>query len=193
MSEQGDSKLKPGRVRASVVAGATLIGIGILLFLVQAAGMVLGVDLSALTWPFFVIVPGVVIAVVALFIPGESGLGIGIFGGILTTVGLILLYQNSMNHWESWAYAWALVAPTSPGVVHLVFGLLRGRRDWVHSGLNLITIGLVIFLVAAAFFELVVGISGFRFAWGGIVWPLLLIVLGTVLLIRSLFFSMRRR
>ncbi len=190
MADQGTSSNKP--VRASVAAGTTLIVIGILFFLIQVLGLALNIDMAALAWPFFVIIPGLVIFVIALFLPAETGLGFGMFGAMVTMSGLILLYQNLTSHWESWAYVWALIAPTSAGVAQLIFGLLRGRREWTRSGFNLITIGLAIFLVGAAFFELVIGISGFRFAWSGIVWPLLLILLGVILLLRSLLSFVRK-
>ena len=34
---------------------------------------------------------------------------------VVTTVGLVLLYQNTTGRWESWAYAWALVGPAASG------------------------------------------------------------------------------
>ncbi len=190
MSNQDGSTRKP--VRASVVAGITLIIAGILFFLIQVVGLVFNIDLSALTWPFFIIVPGLVIFVVALFLPADAGLGFGMFGGMVTATGLILLYQNLTNHWESWAYAWALIAPTSTGASQWIFGILRKRADWARIGSNQMVIGLVIFVVGAAFFELVLNISGRRFPWGGIVWPLLLVLLGLILLLRSLISAVRK-
>ncbi len=190
MSDQSGSTRKP--VRGSVAIGAMLIAIGILFFLVQVVGLVFDINLSALAWPFFIIIPGIVIFALAVFLPAESALGFGIFGAMVTTTGMLLLYQNLTNHWESWAYAWALIAPTAAGIAQVILGALRGRREWVRNGINLMTIGLVLFLVGAAFFELVIGISGFRFAWSGVVWPLLLILLGLVLLLRSLISAVRR-
>jgi hypothetical protein len=53
------------------------------------------------------------------------------------------------------------------------------------------SVGIVMFLVAGAFFELVLGIGGLGLGrWG---WPVLLIALGLVLLARSLFSSRRSR
>jgi hypothetical protein len=51
-------------------------------------------------------------------------------------------------------------------------------------------IGLAIFVVAGLFFELGIGISGFRQAASWLCWPVLLIGLGIVLLLSNLF---RRR
>ena len=51
-------------------------------------------------------------------------MGFAIAGSIVTTVGSVLLYQQTTGHWESWAYAWALVGPGAAGLGMLVYGLL---------------------------------------------------------------------
>lgn len=76
---------------------------------------------------------------------------------------LILLFQNIFDVYGTWAYAWALVAPTSIGLAKLVYGRLRQLDDQVKSGPNLTGIGLAMFLFGAFFFELGIGPSGFRF------------------------------
>ena len=43
-------------------------------------------------------------------------------------VGVILLYQNAANHFESWAYAWGLVFPTATGLGRMIYGLLKGSN-----------------------------------------------------------------
>ncbi len=102
-------------------------------------------------------------------------------------VGLLLLYQHTTDHWESWAYAWALVIPTSIGLGHMIYGALKGRRPLVTTGVRLATLGIGLFLAGAVFFEAVIGISGVR--WSGIGWPLVLIGVGLVLLLRGLWFG----
>lgn len=168
--------------------------IGVLLILVGAAfliGQFLDIDVGRVAWPLFIIVPGVAVYLAALAMPEEPGKGFSALGSIVTMVGLILFYQNTFDHFESWAYAWALVAPTSLGLGWIGYGLIRGRSEMVSEGLNLAVVGLTMFLVAAAFFELVLGISGFRLAWADDLWPVLLILLGLLLLMRSLW-SRRR-
>ena len=47
-------------------------------------------------------------------------------GTVATTVGLVLLYQNNTGHWESWAYAWALVGPAASGLGLALWGAAHG-------------------------------------------------------------------
>ena len=161
----------------NLVAGVTLVVVGILLLV----GRIFGISLGRYLWPFYIVVPGVVLFVFALA-AGGSGEGLAIAGSLVTMVGLVLFYQNTTGHWQSWAYAWALIAPTSIGLGQMVYGSLKGRGHVVKSGLGLAKIGGIIFVVAALFFELVIGISGF----GYIGWPVLLIGAGVLLLLRNL-------
>src|SRR5688572_13434163 len=86
-----------------------IVGAGLLLA-VQYYGLVLP-DLGAFGWPIWVIAPGVLILIIGLVTPAEPGAGLAIAGSIVTAVGLLLAYQSSADHYASWAYAWALVAP----------------------------------------------------------------------------------
>lgn len=167
--------------RGNVVLGLLLILVGVV-FLV---GQFLDIDLGRLAWPLFIIVPGAAVYLASLAMPEEPGKGFSAVGSIVTMVGLILLYQNTFDHFESWAYAWALVAPTSLGLGWIGYGLIRGNRETLDEGLRVAGVGLVMFLVAATFFELVIGISGFRLAWADDLWPILLIALGLILLVRT--------
>lgn len=164
--------------------------LGVLLILVGAAfliGQFLDIDVGSLAWPLFIIVPGAAVYLGALAMPEEQGKGFSALGSIVTMVGLILFYQNSFDHFESWAYAWALVAPTSLGLGWIGYGLVHRNSEMVGEGLSMAGVGLVMFFVAASFFELVIGISGFRLAWADDLWPVLLILLGLLLLARSLW------
>jgi hypothetical protein len=169
--------------RSSLVVGGLLILVGIALLVGQFAG----VDLGRVGWPFFVIIPGVVVLILGLWLAGSAGEGLSTVGSMVTMVGLILLYQNSTGHWATWAYAWALVAPTSIGVGQLLFGALHGQGKLVRSGLDTMLAGLGLFVVLGLFFELVIGLSGFRVRGGDIILPAVLIGLGLLLLIRNLF------
>src|SRR5688572_23511489 len=95
----------PGRT-APVLLGIGLIAIGIAFLVLQQMEL----DIGEQGWPLFVIVPGIALIALGLTLPQGSGLVVG--GTVTTIIGLILLYQNSTDHWESWAYAWALAAPT---------------------------------------------------------------------------------
>ncbi len=171
---------------ASLVFGAALILFGLLMLV----GQLLHVDFLGLLWPFFIIVPGLALFLAALVASGKGGEPLAIIGSIITMVGSILLFQNVTGLWATWAYAWALIAPTSIGLGLLVWGAVKGHQDKVKEGLNLAGIGLVIFFVAGAFFELVVGLSGFGL--GPLALPLLLIGLGIVLILVNLVRWLRR-
>ena len=173
-----------GRVTA-LFFGLALIGLGGLLL----AGEVFHLNFWGLLWPFFIIGPGVLIFALSL-LEGDGEEALAIIGGIISTVGLILFFQNATGLWATWAYAWALIAPTSVGVSQFVFGLLKGRRDLIKSGLSVAGVGLVIFLVAAAFFELALNISGFGFGPLGL--AVFLIGLGVLLVLINLFRGLRK-
>jgi hypothetical protein len=161
---------------SSLAAGGVLVALGVLLLL----GQIFDFRLGRFFWPFYIIVPGVLLFAISLTMD-QAGEGVAIAGSIVTMVGLVLLYQNTMHHWQSWAYAWALVAPTSIGLGQATYGVLKNRQHVVKSGLALARIGGIIFLVGVVFFELVIGISGFRY----IGWPALLIAAGVLLLVRN--------
>jgi hypothetical protein len=173
-------KEQPSRT-GSLTVGLLLILLGVL-FLVDDY---LGIDLGQLGWPLFIIVPGVAIYLGALLLPHAPAKGLSAAGSIITMVGLILFFQNSFGYYQSWAYAWALVAPTSFGLGWMGLGLLRQNRELAQEGMRLAGVGVVLFLAFGAFFELVIGISGFRQSWAGNLWPALLIILGLFLLARN--------
>jgi hypothetical protein len=178
MMSSGGSR-RGGRI-ASLVFGAGFIFFGLLMLV----GQWLHIDFWGLLWPFFIIVPGVALFLAALLASGRGGEPLAIVGSIITMLGSILLFQTVTGLWATWAYAWALIAPTSIGLGLLVWGAVKGHQDKVKEGLNLAGIGLVIFLVAGAFFELVVGLSGFGL--GPLALPFLLIGLGIVLILVNL-------
>jgi hypothetical protein len=180
---QSAAQARPRFDDTSLVIGIILIAVGGLLL----AGRVLNFDifgfLRHLFWPFYIIVPGILLCVLSLVVRG-NGEGLDVVGSIATAVGLVLFYQNITGHWSSWSYAWALVAPTSFGVGLTVYGAIKGKQKKVKEGLEAAKVGGILFLVGLVFFELVIGISGFGL--GRIGWPILLIGLGAVVLVRAL-------
>ncbi len=141
-------------------------------------------------WPYVIIVPGVVLLVVGLVVGREAGTGLTVAGSIVTTVGAILLYQNTTEHWESWAYVWALVAPTAPGVGLILSGLVGHQPRMVRDGINMAMVGLVLFVLGLVFFEGIIGITGEepQLLKNGLL-PALLVIVGLILVARSLFFT----
>src|ERR1700738_2960200 len=148
----------PRRSRSSsMVLGGLLVLIGA----IWLVGQFVRIDIGHYGWPFFVIAPGVVILFLALTARGALGEGLAILGSIITVTGLILLYQNATDHFESWAYAWALIFPGAVGLGMILYGLTASRPGNVRAGTRLIGIALVLFLLGAAFFAGVIGIGGY--------------------------------
>jgi hypothetical protein len=152
-----------------------LVGLGFLFLLVQLFDFQFGQWL----WPLFIILPGL-FCFVGMLLGGKSAGPLAIPGSIVTTVGLLLFYQNTFNHFESWAYAWALI-PLAVGIGLMINGSWSEQPALVHNGRRLAGIGVVLFLVGFVFFELVLNIGNMV---SGIVAPLLLIIAGIYLLLR---------
>jgi len=165
---------------SSAALGVVLVVVGLF-----ALGVVIfGIDLTQYGWPLFVIIPGLTLLVVG-FLGG--GPGASVPGGIVTMLGLVLAYQSSSGDWASWAFAWALVAPGGVGL-GLYLQALRDRdQSMLRRGRALMFIAAMIFLIGFVFFESILGISGMDYGiFGKAALPGLLIVIGIVLLVRSL-------
>jgi hypothetical protein len=152
------------------------------------------VDLSVIgvTWPLWIVAPGVAMLVASLFIPPKGGVGLAIPGTIITIVGLILWVQETYGLYATWAYAWALVAPTGPGLGMLIYGLVHRDSELIGEGFRMVLVGLGLFLGFALFFEGVIGLSGEPIANLDQVLPYAVIGLGALLVVLS-FFGGRRR
>ena len=170
-----------GRYRPpALVLGSILVVLGGLLFVSQ----LLDIGIDDVGWPFIVIAVGVVVLGLGLFVNREQGMVVG--GTIATTVGLVLLYQNSTGHWESWAYAWALVGPAASGLGLALWGASTGNASDLRNGTWGLLGGLALFAVGFLFFEGVIGISGQRLPLPEWVLPAAVIAIGAVLLGRGL-------
>lgn len=166
------------RVEPSFLVGFILLALGGM-FLV---GQVFHISFWHFAWPFFVIIPGLLFFV--LMVMGGPGAGpLAVPGSVVTMVGLLLLYQNTFNHWTSWAYAWTLIVPTSVGAGLVIHGIWSDREGAIEAGKRVITVGLVMLIAGVVFFELILDISHFRRGpVGKFVLPAVLIVFGLLLL-----------
>jgi hypothetical protein len=172
---------------ARASSGGSTMALGIVLVVVGvfALGVVVfGIDLTQYGWPLFVIIPGLTLLVVG-FVGG--GVGASVPGGIVTMLGLVLAYQSSSGDWASWAFAWALVAPGGVGL-GLYLQALRDRDPvMLRRGRTLMFIAALIFIIGFVFFESILGISGTDYGiFGKAALPGLLIVIGIILLVRSI-------
>lgn len=160
------------RRRSSLAAGLVLILLGAWFLAVQ---WVPGLQ-TWFSWPLTIVGVGVLLLIIGL-LTGVPAMAVPacIVGGI----GGLLYWQNATGNWESWAYAWTLI-PGFVGVGIVLSGLLGGEiRQSVSGGGWLVLISLVLFTIFGSFFG-ALGIVGDY-------WPVLLILLGLLILIRSLF------
>jgi hypothetical protein len=163
----------------ALIIGAILVTVGLILLVAQLADFALG-DLG---WPLWIVAVGAVLLVLGLTVVGERGLVVA--GSIVTTVGLILLYQDSTGHWESWAYAWTLF-PAAGGLGVALWGIRSGSGSEFRAGTWAMLGGLGFFAVAFLFFEGIIGLSGDRLPVADWVLPVVVIGIGVVILARGL-------
>ena len=106
-------------------------------------------------------------------------------GSVVSTVALVLLYQNTTGQWATWAYAWALVGPVASGVGSMIGGWRIDNQTMVRAGARTAGIGLILFVVFYLFFEQVIGISG-QPTLAEWVFPVVLVVAGAVVLANAI-------
>ena len=131
-------------------------------------------------WPFVVIGIGLLFFV-GMFAGGRSVSGLAIPGSIITTIGLMLFYQNITNHWESWSYGWTVIL-MSVGIGIFIMGLWGQNGNQRAAGLRVLRIGLILFVIFGAFFELIFT-AGRPFGLRSIIFPVGLILLGLYLVL----------
>jgi hypothetical protein len=160
-----------------LVGGSILIGLGVLFLLAQFFNFMAWQFL----WPFIVIGAGGLFFV-GMLAGGKSAAGLAIPGAIISVIGLMLLYQNLTGHWASWSYGWTIIL-VAVGLGILIMGAWTGNAQQRQSGLRVVGIGVVMFVIFGAFFEFL--LSGFGgSALRQVFFPVLLILLGLYLVIK---------
>jgi hypothetical protein len=164
------------RKRTSIVGGALLILVGALLFAAQVVPEFMPDFWELISWPWILIGIGLFLFALGAAV-GEPGMAVPatIVGGI----GGILAYQWYTGNWESWSFLWALI-PGFVGLGIILMSLMGGEAS-VKDGATLMFISLIMLAIFGSFFG-AIGIAGKY-------WPALLILLGVVLLIRTIFFK----
>ncbi|HLU82311.1 MAG TPA: hypothetical protein VKZ43_02825 [Trueperaceae bacterium] len=158
----------------NAVVGALLVVVGLLFMFGQSF------DIGSVAWPFFVIVPGLVM-LAAAFIGKRESAQLAIPGSIVTTIGIILLVLAATDYWQAWAYCWTLIV-VAAGFGNFLYGALTNDHKRERDGLQSAYIGLGLFAAFGAFFEFLI--------WGGLagilrwVLPIALIAGGAYLLLR---------
>ncbi|MEN6481380.1 MAG: hypothetical protein ABFD29_04300 [Anaerolineaceae bacterium] len=159
----------------NVLIGVGLVLLGVLIILNELFSL----HAWRWIWPLFFLIPGIAFVLYSISDNVKQGEALSIFGSMLTTFGILFLYQSLSGHWASWAYAWALIVPTSIGAGLWFYGSRRNLPELVHSGQLLTRIGLIIFALGAAFFEILLGISHS----GRITGPIFMILVGLYFLL----------
>lgn len=172
-----------------LVVGLILIIIGAVVLVTRVTDVALGAD----AWPLWIVVPGVAMLLASFAVPPRGGVGLAVAGAIIATVGLVLWFQDTWDAYATWAYAWALVAPTAAGVGTMLYGLAKGDRELAGDGLRTTLVGLALFAGFALFFEGVLGLSGEPIANLDEVLPYGLIGLGLLFVVLSFVGGGRRR
>ncbi len=165
----------------ALVGGAIMIAFGLL----ALAGQIFRTVDWGFLWPFTVIGFGALFFV-AMFAGGKGGAAFAIPGSIIGGIGLILLFQNITHHWESMSYFWTLIIMFVGTGIYLM-GWYGGDENQKRSGLRVMRIGFILFVIFGAFFEMIFS------SFSNIVFPLLLIALGAYLVLsRSGLFGGRK-
>lgn len=155
----------------ALVGGAVLIAFGLL----ALAGQVFRSFNWGALWPFIIIAIGAVFFV-AMFAGGKQTSGFAIPGSIIGGIGLILLFQNITNHWESMSYFWTLII-LFVGIGIYIMGWYGGDANQRKSGMGVMKVGLILFIIFGAFFELIFS------SFNNLLFPILLILLGGYLIV----------
>ncbi len=157
--------------RASITGGIVLILLGILFL----ASEVFPNVFTFWQWPFFVIGFGGLFMVWAI-LSGTGGLAVP--GTIISGIGGILYYQSATGDWTSWSYIWALI-PGFVGVGVLLANLIDGKiREAFTDSITLILISAMLFFAFGTAFGLEHNVAQY--------WPVLLILLGIIALVKTL-------
>ncbi len=167
--------------------GVGRVVVGLLLIVLGAFALLGGIfdfDIFSITWPLFIVIPGLVMFAVAAVNPRSHTLAVP--GSIVTTTGLLLWVQQVFDIYATWAYAWALIAPMAVGFGIWFSGRLSNDEKARSTGIRLMAIGGILFIAGFFFFELILNISGFvSYDSAALVGGLLLVAAGGLLIFRS--------
>ena len=153
----------------ALIGGALLIGFGLLSLVGE---LFRGLNWGLL-WPFTVIGFGALFYI-AMFSGGKQTAAFAIPATIISGIGLVLLFQNIFNHWESMSYFWTLIIIFVGAGIYLT-GWYSEDATQKQSGLRVMRTGLILFILFGAFFEMMFS------SFNSLIFPILLIALGAYL------------
>jgi hypothetical protein len=164
--------MQTNRSNAGPLIGGTLL---IMFGLLALAGRVFrSVDWGFL-WPFIIIGIGALFFA-AMFAGGRQAAGFAIPGSIVGGIGLVLLYQNIAQRWESMSYFWTFII-IFVGAGIYIMGWHGGDTGQKKSGASVMKVGLILFVLFGAFFEMIFS------SFNNLLFPILLILLGSYMIL----------
>jgi len=137
-------------------------------------------------WPIIVISVGLFF-IIGMLIAREKSVGLAIPGTLITSLGVLLLLQNTFNLWLTWTYAWTLLI-SALGLGLLMMNTILKRPGLRKAGGALIGVGLVLFVILGIFFEIILNISGENKA-SGVFLGVGLVFLGLFILFSRFLFA----
>lgn len=155
----------------TLIAGTILILFGLLAL---ARGVFDIIDWG-FVWPIAIIGFGALFFV-AMVAGGKQAAAFAIPGSIISGIGLVFLFQNITGHWESMSYFWALIIMFVGAGIYLM-GLYGGDARQKHSGLRVMKVGFILFIIFGTFFEMIFS------SFNNLIFPILLILLGAYLVL----------
>ena len=168
------------RQRTGLAGGILLIVLGACLLFVRMSPDFQALLPQNLGWPLILVGVGALLLVIGL-ISGNAAMAVP--ACIVAGIGLILNYQVATGDWGSWLYLWALI-PGFAGLGTVLAGILgMNPSRSIPDGLWTMVVSLALFLVFSSIFGGPVP--------AGPYWPVLLIALGLLGLIRNVFFPQR--
>jgi hypothetical protein len=158
----------------SLTGGVILVAFGLLAL---ASQLFRGFDFWGTLWPLILIGVGLVFFA-GMFSSGRSGGGLAIPGAIFSGIGLMMFVQNMTNYWQSWSYGWTVIV-MSVGVGIFIAGWWSDSEVQRQAGKRVFSIGLILFVIFGAFFEMIFQSSGLA----QLIFPIALVVLGGYLIV----------
>lgn len=172
------------RGATTAAVGSVVLVIGVIAYFLEMTSVDVASWLGGSGWTLFIIGPGLVLLLASAFLRDGAALMTSTAGAVVTTVGALLLYQDQTAHYESWAYAWALI-PGAVGIALAVHGLRFDRPDLVSVGTRMVAVFGVLLIAGMWFFETIFQTNQPPFDLGDN-WPIALIAVGGVLFVIGL-------
>ena len=132
-------------------------------------------------WPLIIIGFGALFFVVML-LTERSFAWLAIPGSIITINGIMLFLQNLTHRWETWSYSWTVIL-MSVGLGIYIMGAWQGDTSRRRSGLKVLEIGVILFIIFGSFFEILFSL-GVPSTLRDYILPVALILLGVYLVVK---------